>query len=137
MRLLRSRNPRNSSDGVSQIEFNQGQARPWPMLFAALAAALVIALVLFYGGRWAYRSIFNDEPAAPVVQQPRENNTSTQPGVNPQPSTPQAGSQTTTPSTGSSSELPNSGPGEVAALFVMSSLAAAGIYYVYQLRRYS
>lgn len=138
MRLLRSRNPKSSSDGVSQIEFNNNPDRRWPMLFAALAVALVIALGLFYGGRWAYRSIFgDDEPTVPVVQAPKKDTTTTQPGATPQPPSPQTGgTPTASPNTGpSATEIPNSGPGEVVSLFIASSIAAAGLHYIFTLRR--
>lgn len=136
MAIFRRKNSNIDTDGVSQIEFPSNTGRRWPMLFVALAAALIIALGLFYGGRWAYRSIFSDdEPAIPAEQTAKEDNTSTQPQATPQP-TP---APSTSPGNGGAAatpdRLPNNGPGEVVALFIGTSLAAAGLHYIVTLRR--
>ena len=133
MALFRRQDSTQTPSNVSQIEYQQSDGRRWPMLFAALAAALLIALALFYGGRWVYRSIFGDDTPAPAPVQPtRENGLkpqTTEPPLNPSPS-PKSNTPAPTPS-----QLPNNGPGNVVAIFITTSLAAAGLHYIISLRR--
>ena len=116
---------------VSQVEYNQPSGRRLPMLFIALAVALLVALALFYGARWVYRSIFDsDEPEPVSVQTTGDSTLSPQENATPQPSP----TPTTTP-TPNPNALPNNGPGDVAAIFAGTSLAAAGLHYIISLRR--
>ncbi len=110
----------------------------WLLALATLVVTVVLALVLFFGGRWVYQKIFgNDEPApAPTEQAPTDQAETDQAPVpeddsdaneaslsSPEGSdseTPAATSSSptdsadtsATPSTGdSTSEIPDTGPG--------------------------
>lgn len=136
MAIFRRQNSSQTPSNVSQVEYQQSDGRRWPMLFAALAAALLIALALFYGGRWVYRSIFGSDPQTPTPIQPTREN-----GLQPQNTAPPAQNPTPSPTPRSNppspspTQLPNNGPGNVMAVFVTTSLAAAGLHYIISLRR--
>lgn len=147
MALLRRR---SDETGVSQVEFNQPSERRWPLLLAYLLAAVLVALILVFGGRWVYRKVTNNEPApAPNPVQPAGTNLPAQPdtsresgGSSPSPSPTPTPSTPSSPNPGTnqnptppSGQLPNNGPGDVIALFVGTSLAAAALHYIVSLRR--
>lgn len=119
-----------------QTEIRQVNRPSWVILLGAAVAILLISTGLVFGGRWVYRSIKN-EPAKQPVSQPTPSTTTPSPqppaGTTkppaPQPSPP-SGTPSPTPT-----PLPQNGPGEVAALFIGASLAAAGLHYLISLRR--
>lgn len=102
----------------------------WLLAFGTLVVTVVLALIIFFGGRWVYQRLTdNDQPEAPVKEQPAEQNTTAPAQNKPEdtnanndqqgtssattntPSTATNGGSTT-PSTGSSAtEVPNTGPG--------------------------
>lgn len=128
MALFGRKNSDQGGNGVSQIEFQNSNERRWPLLLAALAAALLIALALFYTGRWAYRSIFGNDEPNPKPVQPTNTNLNPQQPAKPQPTPAPAPPPPT-------SQIPDSGPGDVMALFVGTTLAAAGLHYIVSVRR--
>jgi cytoskeletal protein RodZ len=100
----------------------------WLLAFGTLVVTVVLALLLFFGGRWIYQKITNnDQPEAPVKEQPaqQDQTANTQPeGTNE--NTDQQGSSSTNtttpntannpntiaPNTGSTTtEVPDTGPG--------------------------
>lgn len=100
----------------------------WLLAFATLVVTVLLALFIFFAGRWVFRQFTKeDEPQQPITQQtetetPAEqtpNTTNTQQGTSSSSSTqtpastPASSTQTTsTPSTGASpTEVPNTGPG--------------------------
>lgn len=116
-----------------QNQFSAGGQPGWLRLVVYGLAAFVVAIALVFGGRWLYRSIHHSP--GQVVQQPSNTPKLTTPKSPPSPS---SGSQTpsnTSPSPNSNTKLPQNGPGDVVALFVGTSLAAAGLHYLFQLRR--
>ncbi|MBA3757983.1 hypothetical protein H0X09_03955 [Candidatus Saccharibacteria bacterium] len=135
MALFRRRNVDQSGNSLSQIEFNDTNERRWPMMLAALAAALLIALILFYVGRWAYRSIIGNDAEPTPVAPIKQDSSPTQQGANPQSGTLPTQGSGPSPSPNPPSTIVDSGPGDIAALFIGTSLAAAGLHYVISLRR--
>jgi hypothetical protein len=109
----------------------------WPILLIYGLGALVVAILLVFGGRWIYRSVTDNSPApAPQTQisQNRSNQSTQQPQKSttpsPSPSSTGTNSQGKTPSpTPNPPSLPSNGPGDVAALFIIVSLAAAWLHY--------
>lgn len=105
----------------------------WLLALGTLIVTVVLALLIFFGGRWVYNQFFGDDeteapttsdqtpvqpPASeeqPATDEPADNPAEDDPVPAPQPNpTPQSDSapQTSTPDTGSStSEIPNTGPG--------------------------
>jgi len=110
------------------------------------AAALLVILVLIFGGRfvhhyWDSHHHKNLTPANTKLLPTNPNGTSqSKPNPNVKPnSNSSSNSSNSTPSTSGSStasgQIPNTGPGDVAAIFVASAIAAAGLHYVIRLRK--
>jgi cytoskeletal protein RodZ len=115
-------------------------ARKWLQLIGYILMALIIALILVFGVRWIYRSVTHKSDTSTTSTQDQSqypNNTTPQPGTTKTPTTTPTTAPTTTPSTSSTSttNLPNNGPGDVVAIFLASSIAAAGLHYIISVRR--
>src|SRR4051812_28588275 len=91
----------------------------------ALAYLLYFVLVAVLGG--FIINSFKSKPAAPS-KPPVHQQT-----ARPAPATPPPAQSKTTPSTGST--LTDTGPGDAAGLFVLTSVAGAGLYRYYLVRR--
>lgn len=137
-----------------QAEKRERVGVAWALALATLIVTVLLALGLFYGGRWAYRAIFDNDENPAVVQQ---DDTNQQPGGNngdegdtsseetpttEQPATlpgedandtnnqaeDSAGEEpeapATTPTAGQ--DIPETGPGDMTALFI----AVSAISYV-------
>ena len=70
---LFNRNKSDSSNNDIQnyyaSENRQRTSVAWMLAGATLVVTLLLALGIFYGGRWAYREIFSDDSDVNVVQQ--------------------------------------------------------------------
>ena len=128
----------------------------WLLAFSTLLITIGLAVILFFGGRWVYRKIANnnDNQAAQTVQQDVEdqadgpfsndnndstdtddsgdsddNDSSTSPsGTSDDPTTtPPTTPGSTTPSTGDT-PLPDTGPGDVLAIFTVTTIAGAAAH---------
>lgn len=131
-----------------QVEAHQadedGQSLLQTIVMVIGAIILVILLVLF--ARWLYHEVHHSDQSntGGTVQLPQEStnpNTQTQPSPN-QPSNNSGGSSSSGGQASSTSQnggkpLANTGPGNVAAVFAGSTLAAAGLHYIISLRRFS
>ena len=123
-------------------DFNRPERSQWARLAAYLALALIIVGAVVLGGRWLYNNSKDNEPQKPaptVNDTPKKEPTTTkkkptQPTR--QPSTTATG-QDEQASGERARELANTGPGEVAAIFAGTALAAASLHYIVQLRRTS
>jgi hypothetical protein len=126
--------PSRSSD-----EFTSDQEPPigrnWLPLVLYFIGAMIVALILVLGARAIYHSAHKkksgnttstSQSSAPQTQQHAPN--SGQPK-----SSNQQNTKNNPPATPNS--LPNNGPGNVIALFIGTSLAAAGLHYVITVRR--
>lgn len=119
-----------SPTAVKEYYQAAGNRQPWMVWLISIATfliTLIIVLLLFWGGRWVWNKIDNndDNKATPATQTDKteEEGANNQPENNPTPSTsapaptpapapaPQP-TPTTTPSTGAtnSEHLPNTGP---------------------------
>ena len=121
---------------VAQVEFPKESGRsPMIMLPILAAIAIIVAILLFFGGRWAYRSISNDSPPAPTVTEPAPEQKPSTSTTTPAPTSPPTTVVPTPSPSASGQNLPNSGPGEVLALFLTVSSVAALTYYLANFRR--
>lgn len=127
---------------AAHYDEEDGQSLLQTIIMVIGAIILVILLVLF--ARWIYHKV-NGSSSAPsgTISQPSEqsNPTNNQSGTNPQSggqSTPSAGGNSS-PQAGSNQNktITNTGPGNVAAVFAASTLAAAGLHYIISLRRFN
>jgi cytoskeletal protein RodZ len=134
----------------------------WLLALVSIAVVALVIIGLFFGGRWVYRSITDDNKN--VATQTSDDNTPTIDGGStsddsdkdiannsddtaddqpetPAPSTtPTTGStdnstSTATPSQPSNSDLPNTGPASVPALFIATAAIAGTGHYLYQKRQ--
>ena len=112
-------------------EYHQRAPRRWPLLLGYVLAALIIALVIVFGARAIYhhyhKPTVKTAPTARTTGRPGATNSTTSSSGSASSST--SGSQT------ANSNLPNSGPGQVVALFAISSTVAAGGHYLIKSQR--
>lgn len=140
--------PSETPPPLDSREYRQRAGLRLPLLIVLLGAALVVAIALVFGGRWVYQKLTKDDKSANVAVSPSSNNEAPAPPTyDNKPTTPPAGNTTppaggtTPPVSGgqtrptSPNQLPNNGPGGVLALFVGSSLAAAALHFVFNLRK--
>lgn len=121
------------SENQYLVETEQEPAvnRNWPMLLALAVAVFAFAVLLFFAGRWVYHELHHDSTAKPT------------PAVNKGPTGPSGNSSFTSTSKSNSSalatnsQLANTGPGNIAAIFLISSFAAASLHYIIGLRKQS
>lgn len=120
-------------EDITSLE--ERRERRWLMLIVYFLMALAVAILVVFGGRWAYRAITHKNKPA-TTNQPAGNNVPQEPTTTPTtPITPTPTAQpgTTTPS--QTAQLPNNGPGNIAAIFIGTALAVSALHYLYSLRR--
>ena len=115
-----------------------GQA--WLRLLAAILVGLVLVILIVLLARWIYHSTHHaaqtainttKQQAAKTSQ--KVTNGESQTTDNTSSSSSSSGSSTTTTTNGG--KITNTGPGNVLAVFVGSSLAAAGLHFIISVRR--
>jgi len=123
-----------------QAEKREKSWMAWALGLATLVVTILLALALFFGGRWIYRKVRN-EPAKVTTVQTDNEAKETPKATTPEPaapSTPTTPSNTGTSSTSTntpraatpgSSDLPNTGPADTLAIFVAVSVLA---YFVHR-----
>lgn len=111
-----------------------GDGQPWLRILGAVLAAIIILFLLAILARWIYHLVTNDNQPAPPTSQnnPASSGQKKQPGAT---NTPAPSDNSGSSATGGNQNLPNNGPGDVAAIFVGVSLAAAGLHFIYSLRK--
>lgn len=127
-------------EDIASLEERRG--RRWLMLIVYFLMALAVAILVVFGGRWAYRAITDKDKKPPTTEQPSGSGTQpapTAPPAAPTPTpTPTPSPSPTTPTPPSSpqtTQLPDNGPGNIAILFVGVALVTGGLHYIYSLRR--
>ncbi len=141
--------PQSPPPIVTQVQHREG--RRWLTLIIYLLLALLIALLVVFGGRWIYHQIHhssapqpapvsvNTTPPPPSPNTSSENKTSENKNSSSSSSSQSSSSSSSSGSTGSqpdqSNGISNTGPGDVAALFFGTSAIAAALHYVINLRR--
>lgn len=114
----------------------------WLLALGTLVVTILLALGLFYGGRWTYRKIANNKPATTAVTQKSDKaseaqNNPSQP--TPTPDQKESGKQPSTTRTSNtkadlSADLPNTGPGDVLAIFVITATLGYLVYRYYLIK---
>jgi hypothetical protein len=124
---------RNVPASRSSEEFTADEAPPvrrtWPALAVYFLAALIVALIVVFIARAIYHSAHDKKSNSS-----NSSNTAYPPQTTP---TTPPGSPSQTPPSPSPGNLPNNGPGNVIALYIGTSLAAAGLHYIVTARRNS
>jgi hypothetical protein len=139
------------TDNQSPIETEPEHTtqRNWPMLLALFVAALAFAVLVVFTGRWVYHSVHNKSTVKPapansksLTKSPTGESGASNSGSVAKPNTStsgsagNSGSSTSTNST-NSNQISNTGPGDIVAIFAISSFAAASLHYIISLRKQS
>jgi len=106
----------------------RGQSVLRVIIIVVIAVVLFVAIVLL--ARWVYHKSHHKAQPAVATSQKTPASSSKQPTSGAQPAS--GNSSTTQPDS-----TPNTGPGNVVAIFVGSSLVAAGLHYIISVRRFS
>lgn len=146
MALLRRNQPSELPE--SQVEYRESSnAKRWLTLLIYIVVALAVAVLVVLAGRWLYHQVHDTSSPNPAPVAPKStdqgkkaapnSSSGSKPGSNQSGGSKSGGTSSNNgnkpaPSPGA---LPNNGPGDVIALFIGSSLAAAGLHYAIALRR--
>jgi cytoskeletal protein RodZ len=137
--------PRYHTASLPVEKTEHGQT--WLRTLAVILVGLVLVVLIVLLARWIYHRSHHavaPQPSTTSLQSPANSSakkaSGAQPSNNAGSAAPSSGSSsaTTTPqptTTGTNSQITNTGPGDVAAIFVATSLAAAGLHYILSLRR--
>lgn len=133
-----------------QSERRERTGIAWLLALGTLLVTIILAILLFFAGRWLYRAITTNEDnktgrtseqAAqdqPAQTPPAENGAAPAPSPGtgsssaPAAGSPSAPAQTPTSASGG---LPNTGPGDVIGLFTATTVTAAAAHYAVKTRR--
>jgi cell division protein FtsN len=138
----KSKPPETPPPIISQFK-TRSEGRPWLMLLVYLLIALVVAAGVVLGGRWVYNSATDNEPVQETTTtsdtQPAEPAPAAEPNQSATPPQTSSPSPTPTPTPSPtpprSGEITNSGPAETIGIFIAVTVAAAGLHYIYNLRK--
>ena len=114
-------------------EYHERAPRRWPLLLGYIIAALIVAAIVVFGARAIYHHYHKPAVKAVPVSVKVVRPGSTTKGSTGSSSKSSPSSSNNSQTTGSN--LPNSGPGQVAAIFISSSAAAAGAHYLISRQR--
>ncbi len=149
---------KNSNNGVPaeikkyyQAEQRERTGIAWLLGIGTLLVTLALAVLLFFGGRWAYRTVFDNDSGEETAQSNTENSAQQEadgqgesqpapqpetepaprPTPEPQPTLPTAtdGQPAPQPQANSNGDIPNTGPRETMLLFVVVSFVSGFSYY--------
>ena len=160
---LFNRKPKNSSvlpevDQYYSAERRERAGLAWVLALVSIVVVALVLIGLFFGGRWVFRKINNDDKATVNTsdntgsfdgefndEDGTDSNSATDTpdeAATPQPATPSTTpAPVTTPTTpatpapASNAALPNTGPASTAMVFVASSLMAGGAHYIVTRRK--
>ena len=128
---------RTSDEFIETDDHQVGQT--WLPLLGYFLAAIVVAVLVVLGARAIYHAVKNEKKTPTTTVNPTsppQIPSGNQPGSpSPSPPNPNKPKNTAPSPSPSPSSLPNNGPGDVIALFVGTSLAAAGLHYIVTVRR--
>lgn len=113
-------------------EVQEHEGRRWPVIAGYLVAALAVAAIIVFGARAIYHAAHhksnpNPTPGNGLPAIPKSSSSSSK----------KTSSSSHKPASSSSSTatVPNTGPGNTIGLFAAITIAAAGLHYVYSIRR--
>lgn len=149
-----------------QAERRERAGIAWLMATGTLVVTIILAVGLFFGGRWAYRKVKgndsqqaatnsnveqatgDNQPQTPQASSANTSQPSPTPPAAPTPPPPAAPTPSTAPaastppatssaSTSAQSNLPNTGPGNVVAGFIVATILGTSAHYLMTNRRTS
>ena len=159
MELIQSEQPKIAVEAEPQahtaslpIEKTE-HGQTWLRTLAVILVGLVLVVLIVLFARWIYHRSHHAVVTAPTTAQQSTAKSSSKTSTGAQPATngsngssglasqPASGSsnssapQSGTSSSGTSTQITNTGPGDIAAIFISTSLAAASLHYVVTTRR--
>lgn len=122
---------------LEKSEHGQGIVR---ILVSILVGLILIVLIVLLA-RWIYHKAHHASETTPpstTLKVPASSSDNSTNGARPGSGTPPTASpnNTSNPPSSSSTQITNTGPGDVAAIFVGTTLAAAGLHYILSVRRF-
>lgn len=125
---------------VEKSEHGQGIVR----VLASILVGLILIVLIVLLARWIYHKAHHasETVTPPTTQQSpatssNKNVSGARPGSGtPQTASPNNPSASSTPST-TDQQITNTGPGDIAAIFAGTTLAAAGLHYILSVRRFN
>lgn len=121
--------PEPASASRTKVETHRVRP-PFLRALAGILAVIIIALLLVLLARWIYHVTHSDNSANTTTSQKSPVSPS-----NKKTAGSQSAAKNQSSPAGGNSQITNTGPGNVAAVFVGSSLAAAGLHFIWTLRR--
>jgi cytoskeletal protein RodZ len=125
---------------VEKSEHGQSIVR----ILASILVGLILIVLIVLLARWIYHKAHHASENVPPSttlkvpassSKPTNNNAQPQPGTGTPPTA--SPNNASNPPTGSNTQITNTGPGDVAAIFVGTTLAAAGLHYILNVRKFS
>lgn len=134
-----------------QAEHRDRTGVAWLLALGTLIVTILLALGLFFGGRWVYRQVANndeaetttrngqetqspqaskDQTAQPDTKTPQPSTPPAQPAPTPSTNTPSTARPNTQPNTGDSTSLPSTGPAEIVQAFLITTVVATILYQI-------
>jgi cytoskeletal protein RodZ len=135
---------------IVPVENEHGQS--WPQIIAAILIAIVLIVLIVLLARWIYHRTHQNSTSGSntgqktTLNSPSAKNQSAAPNSNshsssPNPSSPSPSStpnpSNPSPSSSNNQKISNTGPGNVVAIFVGTSLVAAGLHFMISVRRFN
>ncbi|MBI1857089.1 hypothetical protein HY003_02720 [Candidatus Saccharibacteria bacterium] len=150
MWLINRRKDKTTNAPVEVQDFYRAEKRErvgvaWLLALATFVVTIVLALGLFFGGRFIYRKIRgndrNPQPSSGITQNPQSNQggnglqdnnktPASSPSNQPSTVTPTPSTATSDTAPNSSTSLPNTGPANTLAVFAVVTLAGTTIYQI-------
>lgn len=125
------------------VEREVAVERDWQMIGLQALAALIIILIIVFGGRWLHHELSHNNGPKPTPANTKQlpavpngtTNSKAKTNSNNSSADNSAGANSTpTPTTSGNSNLPNTGPGNDLAIFLVIAFAAASLHYIAGLR---
>jgi hypothetical protein len=126
---------------VEKSEHGQSIVR----ILASILVGLILIVLIVLLARWIYHKAHHASETTPppstTLKVPSNTSNKNTGASRPSSGTPQTASPNNSPNPPASSstnqQLTNTGPGDIAAIFVGTTLAAAGLHYILSLRRFN
>jgi len=127
---------------ADNVEFKQQSGPRLLVLVLYVLAALLIAILIVLGSRWVYHKVHKNSSTSTTqtTKNPtslKDNKSKSNPATSDTGNNKKPTDKTSNKSSNSRTELSDTGPGSVVAIFSAVSIAAAGLHYMYKLRKAS
>ncbi len=121
--------------------FEHVREQSWFAWAVRVVAAVIVIVVIFFGARWLHHRLehkSNTNPTPATIQRPSESSSNNKSASGANGASNGSGSSNGSnqnTAAGTPSQLADTGPGDIAAIFLASSFAAASLHFIIRLRR--